>query len=158
MTRVATFVACTLLLLACGQKASNKTKEPTSSGGLPIPDAGVDTGAPADTAGDGPARDAVASADDDASDAPAADATGADGANADAGADLAPDASPRVAAYQQFLADAWSAWRTRWAACFNSAPEALGPERSPLADDFADLHAFSLDHGLVTLDAAKAQA
>jgi hypothetical protein len=66
--------------------------------------------------------------------------------------------STTVAAYRQLLDDKQKIWSERWAECFNSPPEGLTADRSPLFDDIFELHAFSLDHGLVAIDDAKAQA
>jgi hypothetical protein len=156
MTRARALLFVLALLPACTQKTAQQP-HPPSSGGLAAPDAGVPDAAGPDAATLDSGSPEAGGGDDAAlaDSALGMDATGPGDGSPDGTADAA---SPQVAAYRQFLDDASMAWRTRWAACFNTAPEALGPERSPLSDDFADPHAYSLDHGLLAFDAGKGRA
>jgi hypothetical protein len=137
MKAPARFLVLPFLALACYAKKVDNTDGPISGTGFPLPDGGM---------ADSPGNDAASS--DTASNAIAPDGGGAD----------RPPPSPTLTAYQQYLDQQWKAWSARWVTCFNTAPEALSPGRSPLYDDSSDQHAYSLEHGLVVLDAAGAKA
>jgi hypothetical protein len=137
-------LACAVLGAACYAKKADGNHGPMSGSGLPVPDGGgLPDGAVAGTVDGAPAV-----ADGNAS---------GDGGHA---GDLAADRGPsaQVMAYTQFLDEQWKAWSARWVTCFNAAPEALSPGRSPLYDDTPDQHTYSLEHGLAVLDQTRARA
>src|SRR4051794_2321258 len=125
-----------LLCAACYARKAEPGAAPISGNGLPIPDGGMSGALPGD--------------------ASPPDAAAGDSARLDSSPDRALPA--QVTAYRRYLDEQWKAWSARWISCFNSAPEALSPGRSPLYDDSPDQHAYSLEHGLVVLDQAGARA